>query len=255
MLQSVVHRALLYPVRTFRGSRMNTTGNLAIFDLDNTLLAGDSDYLWGQFLIEQGLVDGPRYASENRRYYEAYKAGTLDIREFLRFSLQPLRDHDLAMLKARRAQFLVEKITPIIPPAARNLLRMHQARGDELLIITATNHFVTEPIAAMLDVHNLLATDPEIIDGRYTGEISGTPCFQHGKVERLQQWLDLKKTSYKSHWFYSDSHNDLPLLEQTEHPVAVDPDDRLRERALSLGWPVVSMRRESAEAIFRKTAG
>ncbi len=248
-------RALLYPVPSFRVVCMNSVQKLALFDLDNTLLAGDSDYLWGQFMVERGLVDGPRYASENRRYYEAYKAGTLDIREFLRFSLRPLRDNDPDVLKNWRRQFVAEKIIPIIPAASHELLRLHRARGDELLIITATNRFVTEPIAAELGVAHLLATDPEIVDGRYTGEISGTPCFQSGKVERLGEWLAQRGTSYAERWFYSDSHNDLPLLEQVEHPVAVDPDDLLQERALARGWPVVSLRNETGADIFAKTAG
>jgi HAD superfamily hydrolase (TIGR01490 family) len=234
---------------------MNSLPNLAIFDLDNTLLSGDSDYLWGQFLVERGLVDGPRYASENRRYYEAYKAGTLDIREFLRFSLRPLRENDPGVLNNWRRQFVTDKILPIIPAASRELLRLHRARGDELLIITATNRFVTEPIATELGVLHLLATEPEIIGGRYSGEISGTPCFQDGKVERLDEWLQQGGRSYMRRWFYSDSHNDLPLLEQVEHPVAVDPDDLLRGRADASGWPVVSLRNETGAAVFARTAG
>ncbi len=232
---------------------MTAATNLAIFDLDNTLLSGDSDYLWGQFMIERGLVDGPTYARENRRYYEAYVAGTLDILEFLRFALRPLRDNDPELLRQYRAEFLAEKIAPIIPASTHDLLQRHRERGDELLIITATNRFVTEPIAELLAVPNLLATDPEIINGRYTGEVSGTPCFQHGKVVRLQQWLGQQRTSFDRHWFYSDSHNDLPLLEQVQHPVAVDPDDILRERAQTRGWPIVSLRQETGQAVFEKT--
>jgi HAD superfamily hydrolase (TIGR01490 family) len=233
---------------------MTITANLALFDLDNTLISGDSDYLWGQYLIERGLVDGPNYARENRRYYEAYVAGTLDIREYLRFALRPLRDNDPALLRQCRAQFLVDKIVPIIPDSTRALLQLHRDRGDELLIITATNRFVTEPIAENLGVPHLLATDPEVIDGRYTGEISGIPCFQAGKVERLQQWLGLRQDQYSKHWFYSDSHNDLPLLEQVQHPVAVDPDAILREQALARGWPIVSLRQETGKAVFEKVA-
>jgi HAD superfamily hydrolase (TIGR01490 family) len=229
------------------------TLNLAIFDLDNTLLSGDSDYLWGQFLVERGLVDGPRYALENQRYYEAYKAGTLDIREFLRFSLAPLRNHDLETLRQWHRQYLVDKILPIIPEGARELLRLHRECGHELLIITATNRFVTEPIAAELEVDALLATEPEIRDGRYTGEVTGTPCFQAGKVERLAQWLSQRSHRYARRWFYSDSHNDLPLLEQVDHPVAVDPDAQLEAVARNRGWPIASLRRETGAAIFSRT--
>jgi HAD superfamily hydrolase (TIGR01490 family) len=233
---------------------MNTRARLAIFDLDNTLLAGDSDYLWGQFLVERGLVDGESYARENARYYDAYRAGTLDIQEFLRFALRPLREHGLAALQAWRRHFLAEKILPIIPPATRELLALHRARGDTLLIITATNRFVTEPIAAELGVPNLLATDPELKDGRYTGELAGIPCFREGKVERLQQWLAESGRSFAARWFYSDSHNDLPLLERVEYPVAVDPDPELEGVARELGWPIVSLRRETGAAVFARTA-
>jgi len=231
---------------------MNPVQNLAIFDLDNTLLSGDSDYLWGQYLIERGFVDGPQYAKKNQRYYEAYKAGSLDIREFLRFSLQPLHDNDPAVLKGWRQHFLTEKINPIIPPATRELLQLHRSRGDALLIITATNRFVTEPIARLLGVPNLLATDPEIVEGRYTGEISGIPCFQAGKVERLKLWQAERANAFAQRWFYSDSHNDLPLLERVEHAVAVDPDVQLEAAALARGWPIVSLRRETGAAVFAR---
>ncbi len=215
---------------------------LALFDLDNTLLGGDSDYLWGRFLVEQGLVDGERYERENARYYAQYRAGTLDIREFLRFALQPLASHDLATLHAWRAQYLKDKIAPILLPAAQDLVEKHRAQGDTLLIITATNRFVTEPIAALYGIEHLLATDPEMVDGRYTGEISGVPCYREGKVQRLEMWLAEQGMAIGESWFYSDSHNDLPLLECVTHPVAVDPDETLRQEAESKGWPVISLR-------------
>ncbi|MGH8458163.1 MAG: HAD family hydrolase, partial [Nevskiales bacterium] len=188
-------------------------------------------------------------------YYEAYKAGTLDIREFLRFSLRPLRDNDPAVLKSWRQQFMADKILPIIPAASRELLRLHRARGDELLIITATNRFVTEPVAVEFEVPHLLATEPEVIDGRYTGEISGTACFQHGKVERLEEWLVQRGVAYASRWFYSDSHNDLPLLRKVDYPVAVDPDDELRRVAIEHNWPIASLRSESGQAVFARATG
>lgn len=215
---------------------------LALFDLDHTLLAGDSDFMWGQFLVDRGLVDGPAYERENRRFYEEYKAGTLDIRAFLRFSLRPLTEHDPAKLIALRTQFLDRVIRPIIAPLAMELLRRHRARGDELVIITATNHFITEPIAGMLGVEHLLATEPEIVNGRYTGEIAGIPCFQAGKVQRLQQWLRTRAERFGERWFYSDSQNDIPLLETVDHPVAIDADAPLSALAKQRGWAHFSLR-------------
>ena len=215
---------------------------LAIFDLDNTLLAGDSDYLWGEFLVEQGLVDKEHYARENRRFYEEYKAGILDIHEFMAFSLAPLTRYPIEKLDAMRGQYLKEKIQPIIAPAAKALLRRHREQGDFLLIITATNRFVTEPIAALLGVDHLLATDPEMLDGRYTGRVAGTPCFREGKVIRLRGWLEETGRNLADSWFYSDSHNDLPLLELVSHPVAVDPDETLGRHAEMKGWPIISLR-------------
>ena len=216
--------------------------NLAIFDLDNTLLAGDSDYLWGRFLVEQGHVDGDYYERENLRYYEEYQAGTLDIFEFLRFSLKPLAEHDMATLQAWHQQFMAEKIVPIMLPKAAKLLQKHRDAGDYLLIITATNSFVTAPIAEALGVDHILATDPELSDGGYTGEVAGTPCFQHGKVTRLNAWLAETGHNLADSWFYSDSHNDLPLLEMVTNPVVVDADDTLAAHAVAKGWPHISLR-------------
>lgn len=216
--------------------------DLAIFDLDNTLLAGDSDYLWGQFLVDRGIVDRDSYEAANRRFYDQYKAGSLDIRAFLRFSLKPLRENDPAQLQAWRTDFITTQIRPIIAPLSQELLDRHRARGDELLIITATNRFVTEPIAEELNIANLLATDPEIVDGVYTGEVAGIPCFQGGKVERLQLWLQNRETRYGKQFFYSDSHNDLPLLEQVDVPVAVDADEQLNSAARRNGWRQLSLR-------------
>ena len=216
--------------------------SLAIFDLDNTLLGDDSDYLWGQFLVERGLVDGEFYERENRRFYDAYRAGTLDIHEFLAFMLRPLTEHPPARLLDWRARFLAEKIKPIILPKAVAPLERHRAAADTLLIITATNRFITEPIAARLNVPNLLATEIECIDGRYTGRALGTPCFQHGKVERLRAWLADTGHDLADSWFYTDSRNDLPLLDQVAHPVAVDPDEALARHAAARGWPIISLR-------------
>jgi len=219
--------------------------SLAIFDLDNTLLNGDSDYLWGQFLVENGLVDKAYYERENLRFYEEYKAGTLDIMEFLAFSLKPLSEHTLDALNLWHQRFMAEKIDTIMLPAARHLLQQHRDQGDYLLIITATNSFVTRPIAAALGVDDILATEPELLHGRYTGKVSGLPTFREGKVERLHQWLANSPYNLEQSWFYSDSLNDLPLLEVVTHPVAVDPDPSLEQHARMKGWPVMTLRNPS----------
>ena len=215
---------------------------LALFDLDNTLLDGDSDYLWGCFLVEHGIVNGEHYETENSRFYDQYLDGSLDINEFLRFQLAPLRHHACTQLKAWRETYLQEKIDPILLPKAQALLDQHREAGDELLIITATNSFITMPIAQRYGVTHLLATEAEIRDGEYTGNVAGTPCFQSGKVERLNTWMEAHDRQLDGSWFYSDSHNDLPLLEAVEHPVAVDPDDKLKSHAQASGWPVISLR-------------
>ncbi|RDH91231.1 MAG: HAD-IB family hydrolase [endosymbiont of Seepiophila jonesi] len=214
---------------------------LALFDLDNTLLAGDSDYLWGSWLVENGVVDGEFYERENERFYQEYKKGRLDILEFLRFSLRPLRDHEPGQLLKWRAAFLTDKIDPIISTSARQLLQKHRDAGDELMIITATNAFITTPIAERFGVENLIATEPEKIDGRYTGEVAGEPCFQIGKVNRLNRWLEEKGMDLQNSWFYSDSHNDIPLLERVDHPVAVDPDATLLRHAGEKDWPILRL--------------
>ena len=216
--------------------------NLAIFDLDNTLLGGDSDYLWGRWLVKHQLVDGAFYERENQRFYFEYKAGTLDIFEFLRFSLRPLAENNLDRLLALRQQFMEEVIRPIMLPAAHELVERHRSQSHTLLIITATNRFVTEPIATAFGIDNLIATDPEFREGRYTGEVSGTPSFREGKVERLNNWLKENGYNLASSWFYSDSLNDLPLLEMVTHPVAVDSDETLTFHAQSKGWPIISLR-------------
>jgi HAD superfamily hydrolase (TIGR01490 family) len=220
---------------------------LAIFDLDNTLLNGDSDYLWGQFLVEQGLVEQAYFESENQRFYDEYKAGVLDIHEFLAFSLAPLAKYPLAELQRWHQKFMAEKIDSIILPAAGVLLEQHRERGDTLMIITATNGFVTRPIAARLGVETILATEPELKDGHYTGKVAGTPTFREGKVIRLREWLAGSGHDLEGSWFYSDSRNDLPLLEMVSHPVAVDPDETLEQHARMKGWPVMTLRDRSGQ--------
>lgn len=223
-------------------TRTTASSFLALFDLDNTLLGGDSDYLWGQFLVEQGIVDAQEYETANRKFYEDYRQGCLNIHEFLGFALRPLSQHPPKRLHEWRERFIAEKIEPILLPAAKTLIACHRERGDTLVIITATNAFVTTPIAELFGVDELIATQPELVDGRYTGRFTGTPCFREGKVSRLGQWLEEHRLDTDRATFYSDSHNDLPLLEQVGHPVAVDPDQNLHSTARERGWPVLTLR-------------
>ncbi|HEX4764105.1 MAG TPA: HAD family hydrolase [Usitatibacter sp.] len=216
---------------------------LALFDLDNTLLQGDSDYEWAQFLIEEGVLHAGEYNAKNDWFYERYKDGTLDIHEFLDFQLKPIARRPRAQLDAWHSQFMQRRIRPIILPRAAELVASH---GDALTaIVTATNRFITQPIAAELGVANLLATDIEEDEqGVFSGKPRGEPTFREGKIQRVKDWLAGRGTTladYES-WFYSDSLNDLPLLELVTHPVAVDPDATLREKARARGWPIISLR-------------
>lgn len=215
---------------------------LAIFDLDNTLLQGDSDHAWGQFLVDKGLVDVAEYQRANDYFYQQYLQGGLDIHEYLTFALKPLSEHSLEELQQWHQDFMQEVIEPMILPAAEALIEKHRQQSDTLLIITATNGFVTQPIAKRLGIEHILASEPEFIDGRYTGKVAGTPCFQDGKVTRLEDWLNSRAIDMKGSYFYSDSHNDLPLLNRVDHPVAVDADDILHAHALQQGWPSISLR-------------
>lgn len=215
---------------------------LAIFDLDNTLIAGDSDHSWGQFLVDNKLVDVDAYKEANDRFYQDYERGELDINAYLRFSLQPLMQYSRAELDALHLQFMDEVITPLRLKKAEQLLAEHRALGHYLLIITSTNGFITEPIARALGVDHILATDAEIIDGNYTGDIAGTPCYQSGKIVRFNQWLAETGQDASGAFFYSDSINDLPLLAEVDIPVAVDPDDALRAEAESRNWKIISLR-------------
>lgn len=215
---------------------------LAIFDLDNTLLGGDSDYLWGRYLAENGIVDPQSYHDTNLAFYHDYQAGNLDINAFLQFVFEPLAKNSMQDLLNWRTDYLQQKILPIILPKGRELIEYHRQQGDILLIITATNSFLTTPIAELLGIDNLIATDPEMIDGRYTGQVLGVPSFQNGKVVRLQHWLLEHQHDLQGSYFYSDSHNDLPLLEQVDTPIAVDPDDKLAEIARQRDWKILSLR-------------
>ena len=216
--------------------------SLALFDLDNTLLAGDSDYLWGCFLVEKGLVDKQLYEEANERFYRQYAEGELDIHEFLRFALTPLASNDPELLDSMHEEFMQVHIKPIMSQAGMKRIAYHRSQGDHPVIITATNSFVTRPIANAFGISDLIATEPEKIDGKYTGNVDGTPCFQHGKIERLHAWLEQSGVDFADSWFYSDSHNDLPLLEEVAHPVAVDPDDKLRDAAEQRNWQITSFR-------------
>ena len=218
---------------------------LVLFDLDNTLLAGDSDYEWGQFLIKRGIVDRDLYEAKNEQFYQQYKAGTLDIHEFLDFQLRPLALHSRAQLEAWHADFMHDKIMPMMTMAARNLVTQALAEADLVAIITATNSFVTAPIAQAFGIPHLIATEPEQINGEFTGKVAGTPSFREGKVIRLNDWLathNKQLKDFNESWFYSDSLNDLPLLELVSHPVAVDADPTLKAHANKLGWPSISLR-------------
>ena len=215
---------------------------LAIFDLDNTLIGGDSDYLWGKFLCKNGYLNQETHSIEHERYYNDYKAGVLDIRKFLEFQLKPLANVDPDILSARREQYINEMIRPILLDKAIKLITDHRQQNHVLLIITATNRFITEPIAELLDITNLIASEAEKKNGRYTGKPAGIPSYAGGKITRLQNWLKEHNYQPDETWFYSDSHNDLPLLKIVEHPVAVDPDDILRKEAEKNNWPIISLR-------------
>ena len=220
---------------------------LAIFDLDNTLIAGDSDHGWGEFMVAEGLVDPVAYRQANDRFYADYERGELDIQAYLNFSLQPLTRFSLEELAQLHRKFMHEVIDAMRLPAATELLQSHRRQGDYLLIITSTNDFITAPIARSLGVDHLLATRAELRNGRYTGRSCGVPCYREGKVQRLQEWLASASQhgfsgSLENAWFYSDSINDLALMQQIDNPVAVDPDPELRRHAQQQGWPVISLR-------------
>ena len=219
--------------------------NLALFDLDNTLLTSDSDFEWSQFLIEKKVLDRKEYESRNLEFYEQYKSGTLDINQFLDFQLQPLSLYPRTQLDDWHNEFMAKKIMSQIAPGAYKLINEHMLGGDLCIIITATNRFVTEPIARILGINNLIATEPDQEDGEFNGQVVGTPCFREGKITRLEDWMDehnLTWLSFLESWFYSDSLNDIPLLKKVTNPVAVDPDSTLEKYAKENNWPIISLR-------------
>jgi HAD superfamily hydrolase (TIGR01490 family) len=218
---------------------------LCLFDLDHTLLAGDSDYEWGQFLVDRGVLAREEYEAQNAAFFEQYKAGTLDIHEYLGFALRPLAAHTPEDLARWHAEFMRDRILPMITPRARALVCEHLEAGELCAVVTATNSFVTAPIARELGIPHLIATEPESVNGRFTGRVAGTPCFREGKIRRVDQWLaglGRRLEDFGESCFYSDSHNDLPLLERVRRPVAVDPDPQLAAEATRRGWPVISLR-------------
>ena len=215
---------------------------LAIFDLDHTLLNGDSDYLWGEYMVANNIVDKAEYQRLNQSFFEDYHRGELDNDRYLQFALQPLTMHPVEQLHAWRQDYVKNWIKPLIATGAPALLDQHRQQGDTLIIVSATNYFITEPIAELLDISLLLATKPEIIDNRYTGNYLGTPTFKEGKVTVLSEWLAKQEHSLADSYFYSDSINDLPLLEQVSSPVAVNPDKALSKVALQRNWPILDLR-------------
>ena len=215
---------------------------LTIFDLDETLIAADSDHEWGQFVVDRGLVDAQEHKKKNDDFYEQYKAGQLDIDEYLQFSCSVLTQYSIEDLHQFRTEFIAQRILPIILQKAQDLVKKHRDLGDTLLVITSTIEFITRPIVDEFGIDILIAPDPEIVSNRYTGRIVGVPSFAAGKVTRLEQWLANRQDSLEGSSFYSDSHNDLPLLSLVDNPVAVDPDPILREKAEENQWSIISLR-------------
>ena len=219
--------------------------DLILFDLDNTLLAGDSDYEWAQYLIEKGVRDREEHEAKNLHFYETYQAGTLDIYEFLNYQLKPLASYPQKKLKKWREEYVATRIVPIMTAKARALVSAALLQTEYVLIITATNRFVTETIATEFGIKYLIGTEPEEINGEFTGKVAGTPSFREGKITRLEEWLQARGLglhSFGTTRFYSDSLNDLPLLNKVKEPIAVDPDETLRAHAVECGWPVISLR-------------
>jgi HAD superfamily hydrolase (TIGR01490 family) len=219
--------------------------NLALFDLDNTLLAGDSDYSWSLFLINEGLLDAKTHHERNEQFYLDYKNGNLDIVKFLEFQLRPLSQHPKKFLDQLHVKFMQQVVRPMMMQKAQDLVDQHKAQGDLCLVITATNSFVTKPIAEAYGIAHLIGTEPEMVNGEYTGGVTGVPSFQQGKVTRINEWLEARGqqlSDFEVSYFYSDSHNDLPLMKLVSHPVAVDPDPTLAAYAAEQDWSQISLR-------------
>lgn len=216
---------------------------LAIYDLDNTLIGGDSDYLWGEFLCDEGIIsDRESFQKMNDYFYHQYETGELNIFAWAEFSFKVLTKHSLDELNKLRKDFVDTKIKPILLEKAQSCINNHKEKGDTVLVITASNTFITKPIIEMYGIDHLLATEPEFISGRFTGKVSGIPCFQSGKIDNLMPWLEKNNESLIGSYFYSDSHNDLPLLELVDNPIAVNSDEILSSAAHKNGWPVLDWR-------------
>jgi len=217
--------------------------SLAMFDLDNTLIGGDSDYLWGEFLCEKGIIeDTASFQKMNEYFYQQYEVGKLDIYAWAEFSFKVLTEYSIDELNDFRQNFIHQKIEPIFLDKAQSCINQHKENGDTVLVITASNTFITAPIAEMYGINHLLATEPEFKDGRFTGKVSGVPCFQSGKIDNLMPWIEKHNKNLKGSYFYSDSHNDLPLLELVDNPVAINGDPRLTSTAKKNGWPNLDWR-------------
>ncbi len=217
--------------------------SLAMFDLDNTLIGGDSDYLWGEFLCEKGIIeDTVSFQKMNEYFYQQYEVGKLDIYAWAEFSFKVLTEYSIDELNHLRQNFIQQKIEPIFLDKAQSCINQHKENGDTVLVITASNTFITAPIAEMYGINHLLATEPEFKDGRFTGKVSGVPCFQSGKIDNLMPWIEKHNKNLKGSYFYSDSHNDLPLLELVDNPVAINGDPRLTSTANKNGWPNLDWR-------------
>ena len=219
--------------------------NLAIFDLDNTLLDGDSDYNWGIYLVKKGYLDEEEYKVKNQKFFEEYQHGKLDIFAFAEFQFQFLKNNTRKFLNDVRSDYIEEIIKPMVLKKAVDLVSQHKEAGDSLLIITATNSFITKPIGELFGIENLIGTDPEEHLGEFTGKVKGTPSFKEGKVTRLFDWLDardFKLTDFEKTFFYSDSHNDLALLEVVTNPVVVNGDKILLEKAQEKNWPTLNLK-------------
>ena len=222
--------------------------SLAIFDLDNTLIGGDSDYLWGEFLCDEGIIsDRQSFEKKNDYFYQQYELGLLDIYAWAEFSFEILSHYSINELEAFHVKFMAQKIEPIFLEKAQDCINSHKKNGDTVLVITASNTFVTAPIVKRYGINHLLATEPEIVSGRYTGKVSGIPCFKSGKIENLMPWLERNGESLKDSTFYSDSHNDLPLLELVDNPVAVNADKILAKIAQTNGWDILNWRYEQRQ--------
>lgn len=212
---------------------------LALFDLDNTLLNGDSDHSWGMYLADIGVLDAVEQEEMQDYFYQQYLQGELDMQAFLEFQLAPLAKFPQQQLLQWRGNYVDTVVESMIQSGKPDLLEPHRKQGDDIVIITATNDFITRPIADRLGVANLIATTVEVIDGEFSGKSTGIPCYQSGKVDRLNQWLGETNTEFDERYFYSDSINDLPLLQLVDHPIAVTPDDSLRAHAENLHWKII----------------